>query len=155
MKQIYLIPNRCMGCEECMVVCEKVHEGESRAYVEIVGGYFPFPLRCNHCQDAPCKAACPTQAIKRSATGAIVTETAKCIGCGSCAIVCPFGIPYISEKTGKVVKCDLCDEKVAGGDEPVCVSGCPKQALEFQECKEGATGKRQRLAVMAKEALWV
>ena len=154
MKQISLVPNRCMGCEECLVACEKVHDWESRAYVEMVDGYFPFPMRCNHCQDAPCKAACPTDAIKRSATGAVIVDMERCIGCGSCAVVCPFGVPYVSAKSGKIVKCDMCDERVAAGNDPVCVSACPKQALAFGEDSAPSIPRRQRLARQVKAALW-
>jgi Fe-S-cluster-containing dehydrogenase component len=146
MKQVYLIPHRCMGCEECLVSCEKAHDWETRAYVEIVDGYFPFPMRCNHCQDPPCMAACPRDAIKRSAAGAVVVDPDRCIGCGTCVIVCPFGVPYVSARTGKVVKCDLCDDRVTAGDRPICVESCPKGALEFGELDEPLAMRRQRLA---------
>ena len=152
MKQIYLVPNRCMGCEECLVACEKVHDGEARAFVEVVDGYFPFPMRCNHCQDAPCKAACPTGAISRSASGAVLVAEDRCIGCGTCASICPFGVPYVSALTGKVVKCDQCDERVAAGEEPVCVASCPKGALAFGERTEPLATRRQRLARQARAA---
>jgi len=152
MKQVYLIPNRCLGCEECVVACEKQHGWESRAYVEMVDGYFPFPMRCNHCQDAPCKAACPTDAIKHAASGAVVVDMERCIGCGSCSIVCPFGVPVVSAKTGKIIKCDLCDELVAAGDKPVCVTSCPKLALEFGDRDEPLALRRQRMAREVKTA---
>ena len=154
MKQIYLVPNRCMGCEECLVACEKAHDWETRGYVEVVDGYFPYPMRCNHCQDAPCKAVCPADAIKRSATGAVVVETTRCIGCGSCALVCPFGVPYVSDRSGKVVKCDMCDDRVSRGEDPICVAQCPKQALAFGEKSEPLADKRQRVARQVKAALW-
>lgn len=154
MKQIYLLPNRCLGCEECMVACEKVHDWESRTYVEIVDGYFPFPLRCNHCQDAPCQRACPTNSIRMSVTGALVVTEETCIGCGTCVLVCPFGVPYVSTRTGKVVKCDLCDERVQAGSEPVCVTSCPKQALQFGESREVLSNRRQSLAKQAKQVFW-
>ena len=154
MKQVHLVPNRCMGCEECLEACSKAHDWEARAYVEMVDGYFPFPMRCNHCHDAPCRAACPTDAIKLSAGGAVVVDRPKCIGCGTCSIVCPFGVPFVSAQTGKIVKCDLCDERVAGGEKPVCVESCPKGALEFGPREEPLAGRRQQLARHAKTALW-
>ncbi len=153
MKQIYYVPKRCIGCEECVFACAKVHDGESRAFVEVVDGYFPFPLRCNHCQDAPCKAACPSDAIYRTATGAVVVDIERCIGCGSCAVVCPFGVPALSERTRKVVKCDMCAERVSEGDDPVCVQACPKGALVFGEYQEPLRGRRQRLAAAVKASV--
>ncbi len=154
MKQIHLLPSRCMGCEECLVACEKAHDWETRGFVELVDGYFPFPMRCQHCQDAPCKAACPSEAIEMSANGAVVADLARCIGCGSCVVVCPFGVPYVSAKTGKLVKCDLCDERVTQGQEPVCVAGCPKQALAFCDPQEPAALRRRQAAAQVRATLW-
>lgn len=153
MKQITFVPNRCVGCEECVFACEKAYDGESRAFVEIVDGYFPYPLRCNHCGDAPCKAACPAGAITRTANGAVVVNQTRCIGCGTCVTVCPFGVPRLSEHTHKVVKCDQCDERVEAGEEPLCVNACPKAALVFVEADEPQRGRRQRVAEMVKASL--
>jgi Fe-S-cluster-containing dehydrogenase component len=142
-----------MGCEECVVACAKAHGWESRAYVEVVGGYFPFPMRCNHCATAPCKAVCPAEAINRTATGMVVVDADKCIGCGTCVVVCPFGVPRISQRVHKVVKCDGCEELVAAGEVPVCVAACPKGALEFGDYAEPLRDRRLRRASHVKRAL--
>jgi Fe-S-cluster-containing dehydrogenase component len=153
MKQITYVPNRCVGCEECVVSCEKAHDWETRAYVEIIDGYFPFPMRCNHCGDAPCKAACPAGAITRTGSGAVVVDQVKCIGCGTCITVCPFGVPRLSDRNHKAVKCDGCYERVEAGQEPVCVVSCPKLALAFVEADEPLRGRRQRVATLVKTSL--
>ncbi|MBN1346368.1 MAG: 4Fe-4S dicluster domain-containing protein [Phycisphaerae bacterium] len=153
MKRVHFVPNRCIGCEECVVACEKAHDWQSRAYVEIVDGYFPIPMRCFHCEDAPCKAACPTGAIHRNELGAVVVDEEMCIGCGTCAEVCPFGVPHLSPSTGKIIKCDLCSKRVAEGEDPVCVVACPKMALEFVEVDDPLASKRQRMARHLKEAV--
>ena len=98
-------------------------------------------------------AACPKDAIKRSASGAVVVDTALCIGCGTCSLVCPFGVPRVSARTGKVVKCDLCDDRVTRGERPICVESCPKGALRFGEVDEPLAMRRQRLARQLKGAL--
>jgi Fe-S-cluster-containing dehydrogenase component len=152
-KRIYYVPNRCVGCEECVVACGKTHGGESRAFVEIVDGYFPFPMRCHHCADAPCRAACPTGAIATTESGMVVVDPNTCIGCGTCAVVCPFGIPRLSPTTHKIVKCDGCDEVVLAGGVPQCVAACPKGALQYGEETEALAGRRLRLASHIKAAL--
>ena len=154
MKKIYFVPNRCVGCEECVVACEKVHDWESRNFVEMADGYFPFPMRCNHCEDAPCKAICPTEAIFRTEMGAVVVNTEKCIGCGSCVMVCPFGILRLSDHTGKVVKCDMCTDKIEKGEEPICVAQCPKDAIMFGEIDEPLVNRRKSMAKQVKTALF-
>lgn len=152
MKRVHFVPNRCIGCEECVVACEKAHGWQARGFVEIVDGYFPIPMRCNHCADAPCKAACPTGAVLRNEFGAVVVDEAKCIGCGTCAEVCPFGVPRPSAITGKPIKCDLCTDRLAEGEDPACVVACPKQALVFVEDDEPLEERRQRLAREIKAA---
>ena len=153
MKQIHFVPNRCIGCEECVVACEKTHGWQSRAFVVVVDGYYPIPMRCAHCEDAPCKAACPTEAIHRNEFGAVVVDEARCIGCGTCAEVCPFGVPHLSPTTGKIIKCDLCSDRLAEGEDPVCVTACPKLALEFVEREEPLEERRQRTARHIKVAV--
>lgn len=153
MKRIHFVPNRCIGCEECVVACQKAHNWHSRAFVEIVDGYFPVPMRCAHCDDAPCKAACPTEAIKRNEFGAVVVDENKCIGCGTCAEVCPFGVPVIDNITGKMIKCDLCPDKLGNDEDPVCVQSCPKKALEFVEQDEPMSNRRQHMARHIKDAV--
>lgn len=92
-------------------------------------------------------------AIQRTASGAVVVDADKCIGCGTYAIVCPFGVPRVSEKTHKVLKCDLCDDLVVQGREPVCVASCPKGALVFGDYGEPLKARRLRLASSIKESL--
>ena len=35
-----------------------------------------------------------------------------------------------------MTKCDLCADRVAAGEQPVCVAACPFNALEFGELEE-------------------
>ena len=85
--------------------------------------------------------------------GAVVVNIDKCIGCGSCVMVCPFGILRLSENTGKVVKCDMCIDRIEKGEEPICVAQCPKGAIMFGEIDEPLVTRRQHLAKQVKTAL--
>jgi Fe-S-cluster-containing dehydrogenase component len=85
-----------------------------------------------HCEDSPCVIGCPTGAATRDdRTGAIVVNKALCIGCHSCALACPFGVPRY-DQDDKMQKCNLCIERVEVGLEPACVRVCPTAALKFE-----------------------
>lgn len=87
-------PNRCIGCYTCMSACVMKHKQAGlQAYPRLtvtntrVG---TMPIQCHHCEDAPCAAVCPVQAITMNGQAVQVNES-LCIGCKLCALVCPFG----------------------------------------------------------------
>jgi Fe-S-cluster-containing dehydrogenase component len=113
-----------------------------RRIYRIEGGEFPdasiqyISAACVHCEDSPCVIACPTGAItKDDRTGAIVVNNTLCIGCHSCALACPFGVPRY-DQDDKLQKCTLCIERVEMGLEPACVRVCPMGALKFESANK-------------------
>jgi len=143
-KTIYLDLELCVGCGACAVACmdqndiypEKGQPAFRRIY-RVEGGEFPdagiqyISAACVHCEDSPCVIGCPTGAItKDDRTGAIVVNETLCIGCHSCALACPFGVPRY-DQDDKMQKCNLCTERVEAGLEPACVRVCPTGALKF------------------------
>jgi Fe-S-cluster-containing dehydrogenase component len=148
-KVIYLDLELCVGCGACVVACmdqndiypEKGQPPLRRIY-RIEGGEFPdasiqyISAACVHCEDSPCVIACPTGAItKDDRTGAIVVNNTLCIGCHSCALACPFGVPRY-DQDDKLQKCTLCIERVEMGLEPACVRVCPMGALKFESANK-------------------
>ncbi|MDI6604732.1 MAG: 4Fe-4S binding protein [Thermoanaerobacteraceae bacterium] len=94
-----------------------------------------YALTCRHCEDAKCVKVCPTKAIRISSEGVILSpDQNKCIGCGLCSIACPFGIPNF-QANGKMIKCDLCIDRLREGKEPACVAVCNEKALVFKDLK--------------------
>ena len=89
-------------------------------------------LGCQHCNDPACVQVCPTGAMHKDAeTGLVSVDAGKCIGCGYCAMACPYNVPTVDRTLGHSVKCDGCAERVAEGKNPMCVDACPLRALEF------------------------
>ncbi len=146
---IYINPERCMGCKACTMACAIEHSiskdvfhavmerPKPKARVDVVvAGFFNVPMRCQHCEDAPCVKACPTGAISRTEEGFVVLNAAKCIGCLMCVMACPFGHPEFEPEYKAVIKCDGCFERVREGKEPACVEACPTNALKFGTLEE-------------------
>ena len=101
-------------------------------------------LSCMHCQDAPCVLACPSACLhKDPVTGFTVYDNQNCIGCHSCAMACPFGVPSFNEQ-GKIEKCDGCSVRIAHGMEPACVRVCPTGALKLYREDEYNCGHQGR-----------
>ncbi|HIF9501292.1 TPA: 4Fe-4S dicluster domain-containing protein [Photobacterium damselae] len=87
-------PEKCIGCGTCMAACSTVHKQEglqSHPRLTVVKqNDATAPVMCRHCEDAPCAAVCPVQAITKQDDRVLLNET-LCIGCTLCAVACPFG----------------------------------------------------------------
>jgi len=121
---------KCTGCRICENFCSFHHEGaiwpeRSRIAIAAQSDEGPFtPNVCRQCDDAPCAAACPTDAISLDEhTVAWVVDAEECIGCGACVEACPYGAILVDEELGVALKCDLC------GGEPECAAMCPSGAI--------------------------
>ena len=137
---------RCMGCQTCVVSCKisnnvpgdlvwnrvVSHDGDT---VYRPTGTFPNvklmfrPELCNHCVNPACVASCPTGAMAKCAEdGVVAVDAETCIGCGTCAAACPYGMPALDEEAGKSTKCDLCHDRLNASALPWCVQACPGEA---------------------------
>ena len=126
-----------------------IENGERPGYRVVLETYGPkaVPLHCNHCEEAACLLACPTGAISRRGAGEpVLADDKRCIGCGMCVQACPFGVISLRVGGKGVVKCDLCVERVAKGQEPACVAACPTHALVFDTVDGSSKAKRKEAA---------
>ena len=131
--------SRCIGCHACTTACKSENEvpvGVSRTFVKSVDvGLFPdvrraFQVtRCNQCEDAPCVAACPTQAMYRREDGIVDFDKEICIGCKACMAACPYDAIFINPEDHSAEKCNLCAHRLDVGLEPACVTVCPVEAI--------------------------
>lgn len=129
MKHLVVDMDKCTGCGICMLACSEKKESSyrpSRARIRAFREKLPDGLKvdlCRQCDNAPCAAACPVDAITRTSDNVWVVDGKSCIGCGKCVGACPFGAMFLDSETRVAFKCDLC------GGTPACVGQCPKSAL--------------------------
>jgi Fe-S-cluster-containing dehydrogenase component/formate-dependent nitrite reductase membrane component NrfD len=152
----------CIGCHACTVACKSEHDvplGVNRTWVKYIeAGAFPDTqrkfsvMRCNHCEDAPCVAVCPTTALFTRDDGIVDFDSGNCIGCKSCMNACPYDAIYIDPDTDTAAKCNYCAHKVDVGLEPACVSVCPTQSIIAGDMDDPSTRIAQ---VLARERLQV
>jgi Fe-S-cluster-containing dehydrogenase component len=135
--QLFVDANRCIGCSACVEACSECpsHGGESMIrldFLERATTVQSAPTVCMHCAEPACVAVCPADAIKVDAEGVVLTAMAeRCIGCGNCALACPFGVPKVHEGLELMMKCDLCYDRTAVGLKPMCATVCPSGALFY------------------------
>jgi len=111
---------------------EKPGSGEVEFY-----GVLYDSTRCAGCQE--CERVC---------AAAVIWRGEKCMGCRYCMVSCPFDVPkfeYLSTNP-KIVKCDMCYDRIAKGQVPACVEGCPAEALKFGTRRELIAEARKRIA---------
>lgn len=164
MKEIFVDIERCTACKACEIACAVEHSDskslfgavfespppQKRVHVEPALAY-AYPVRCLHCSDAPCVAACPNGAMTKDAvTGAVVVNEDRCQGCFMCAMVCSFGAISAHPTLRVAVKCDRCTDRQALGEQPACVEACPTHALQFGD--EADLAKEKRLSAAARIA---
>ena len=117
----------CMGCHACEVACKQEHQLDVGPRLVRVIEDAPqfFPVYCHHCANAPCKQACPTEAIFRDEHGIVLIDKENCIGCKECLTACPFGAMQFDDSQDLAVKCDLCIERLRHYQAPACSAVCP------------------------------
>jgi Fe-S-cluster-containing dehydrogenase component len=160
---------KCIGCKACMVACREANGLEPDTSWS--GGLYQAPLdlnektktviklyddgehrsfvkaQCMHCIDPACANACMLGAFKKREFGIVSYDVTYCIGCRYCEVACPYGVPKFewAKAAPKMVKCELCNHRLAQGKQPACSEVCPRQAVIF--------GKREDLRREAKARL--
>lgn len=137
----FILFDKCIGCYTCEEVCKFLNEDEAFIKLYEVESGLNKPISCFHCAKAPCVTVCPTKALDFDKDGAVINRVMRCIGCTSCMIACPFGIPEL-KAPGYVVKCDLCSKLRAEGLEPGCIAACPTNALVWRVSETFTRNKR-------------
>ena len=147
---------KCIGCKACVVKCKEVNNlpPDTDGYG---GGLYDAPeslngstknviqlykasdeqsyvkKQCMHCIDPACVGACMLGALQKGKFGIVSYNVSKCVGCRYCEAVCPFNVPKFqwSSITPRIVKCELCKDRLAEGKEPGCTEVCPRKAVIF------------------------
>ena len=139
MKKIYVNEEWCLGCHLCEYYCAFAGTGATnmaralngvkinpKINIEEKDG-ISFAVSCRHCDEPLCVKGCITGALAIS-DGIIAIDKNRCVSCLTCILLCPYGAVSQTED-GAVQKCELC---VKTGGIPVCVQGCPNNAIVWE-----------------------
>ena len=164
---------KCIGCKTCVVACRRANDmpvdtsnsegalwdtpsdlnaktrniiklykdpdGPERSY---------FKAQCMHCIDPACVGACMIGALQKREFGIVTYKSEYCSGCRYCQVACPFEIPKFEwEKLApKIVKCELCNHRLAEGKQPGCTEVCPRKAVIFGKHADLLAEAKRRIA---------
>ena len=159
----------CTGCKTCQFVCKERYgfssAGDSEIYdnpldlnaknytvVKMFPGDDEHPhqfvkRQCMHCNDPACVAACPVNALEKTALGPVTYDPGRCIGCRYCMVACPYDVPTFeySDATPKIQKCDMCYSNIAEGKPTECSIVCPRNAIKTGKRKDMVAEAHQRI----------
>lgn len=147
-KALLIDLDRCVGCHACTIACAMEHGDPPGVHrlriIAVVGGppanasgprpdawCWYEPRMCQHCQDPPCVAACPFDALVKREDGVVLVIDENCPGCQACIPACPYGGIAWDPDKNLVFTCDLCHRRVERGEIPACVQCCPMDAIMF------------------------
>jgi Fe-S-cluster-containing dehydrogenase component len=123
-------PDRCVGCEICMLACVR-RQGfgglvKAKIAVHSSGGMEKgfTVLVCRACFDPPCAAVCPTNALEVRKDGGVNLISEKCIGCKNCVEACTVNSIFWDSETNKPNICIYCG---------FCAMNCPHHVLYFNK----------------------
>ena len=151
----YFDSSVCTNCKACQIACQDKNDLPAsirwRRVLQYGGGNwvpqgnvmvpnniftYSVSVACMHCEEPSCVEVCPTAAMTKRDDGVVLIDQSKCIGCRYCEWACPYGAPHFNEAVGVMTKCTFCEDLLAQGEQPACVSSCVMRALDFGELDE-------------------
>jgi tetrathionate reductase subunit B len=147
---------KCFGCHACSIACkseQQVPLGFFKSWVITAEKQRPgiasrefIPVLCNHCEQPPCVAGCPTGATWQRDDGIVVQDDESCIGCKYCIQACPYDVKYADPVSKTAQKCDFCVHLVDQGFVPACVNTCNARARVFGDLNDPKSEVSQLIA---------
>ncbi len=124
-------PGRCIGCNLCAIVCSsyqyKSHSiTKSAIRIKTEGGLEgQFVIdACIGCNDPPCAAVCPTDALSPREGGGVTLDEEQCIGCRQCIKACVVDAIWFDKEKNVPIVCKQCG---------ICTLYCPHGCISFEE----------------------
>lgn len=160
----------CIGCKACVSACATANN--LAPDVSWSGGMYQAPLdlnahtktvvklyrnegelsymkaQCMHCVDPACVGACMLGALKKREFGIVSYDDSLCVGCRYCQMGCPYNVPKFEwqKVSPRIVKCELCRQRLAEGKIPACAEVCPRKAVIFGKRADLLLEARRRIA---------
>ena len=128
-KRLFIDLVKCRECRFCKVACSYYYHPYNDGICSL-REIAEFAVTCRRCDNAPCIASCPTDALEK-VDGMVKRFNMRCVACRTCTSACPFGVILPELIPYSVSHCDFCIGRLKEGEVPVCVGGCNEGAIEY------------------------
>lgn len=135
MKRLLIDLDTCDKCEECGALCSYARHPANNGITSL-REIAHFAIVCRRCDDAPCAASCPWEALEMQETNALKRYMMRCTACKSCSMACPFGVIYPETIPFLIARCDFCLGRIKEGASPICLESCAHGGIRYGEFEE-------------------
>lgn len=135
MKRLLIDLDVCSKCDECGMLCSYIqHPGNNG--ITSLREFAHFAIVCRRCDDAPCVASCPWEALEMQPTHMLKRYMMRCTSCKSCSRGCPFGVIYPETIPFVISRCDYCIGRLKPDEAPICLQSCTHGGIKYGEFEE-------------------
>lgn len=141
-KRLLIDLDTCSKCDECGMLCSYVQHPANNGITSL-RELAHFAVICRKCDDAPCVASCPWEALEMQTSPAggqdyhmLKRYMMRCTSCKSCSRACPFGTIYAETIPFITARCDYCLGRLQEGESPICLESCSHGGVRYGEFEE-------------------
>lgn len=135
MKRLLIDLDTCSKCEQCGMLCSYIQHPSNNGITSL-RELAHFAVVCRKCDDAPCVASCPWDAIEMQDYKMLKRYMMRCTSCKSCSRACPFGTIYPETIPFVTARCDYCLGRLPDGQPPICIESCSHGGIKYGEFEE-------------------
>lgn len=135
MKRLLIDLDACSQCDECGMLCSYIQHHHNNGITNL-REFAHFAIVCRRCDDAPCVASCPWEALEMQETKMLKRYMMRCTSCKSCSRGCPFGVIYPETIPFVISRCDFCLGRLRGDESPICLQSCAHGGIKYADLEE-------------------